>query len=317
MIERPIPRSQPGARLRHLHAFSDRAAARRFADVLVAEGVEATVRDDEDPQDAAVWVHDDARLDDARALLAVWLADPKAERFADASAKATARRREAAAKDERFVRRQELARRSIHGAGAEGWVTRALLLGMVLVAALSGIGADTAALEPLLLTTWPIAAALPEVRAGEVWRLFTPVLVHWGALHLLFNGSMMWSFGQALEQRKGAPFFTLLVVVSGVGSNLAEFAWHWFTDPGAVMLLGGMSGVLYALFGYAWTKGRIDPADGVGVNDRTVQLLIGWLLVCMTGLLGPVANAAHVGGLLIGVLWAGADLAWFKLRKGR
>jgi GlpG protein len=32
--------------------------------------------------------------------------------------------------------------------------------------------------------------------------------------------------------------------------------------------------------------------------------MVGWLFLCMTGMLGPIANAAHVGGLVVGVVWA-------------
>jgi membrane associated rhomboid family serine protease len=37
-----------------------------------------------------------------------------------------------------------------------------------------------------------------------------------------------------------------------------------------------------------------------------------WLVVCMTGTVGPIANAAHVGGLVMGGLWG--LIPWLRRR---
>ena len=66
-------------------------------------------------------------------------------------------------------------------------------------------------------------------------------------------------------------------------------------------LFGGMSGVNYALFGYAWMKGKYQPHQGIGVAQQTVTVMLFWLVLCFTGLVGAIANVAHVAGLLAGV----------------
>ena len=55
---------------------------------------------------------------------------------------------------------------------------------------------------------------------------------------------------------------------------------------------------VYALFGYIWMKGLHEPEQGMGVHPNTVNIMMLWLVVCMTGMLGPIANAAHVMGLV-------------------
>ena len=75
-----------------------------------------------------------------------------------------------------------------------------------------------------------------------------------------------------------------------------------------------MSGVVYALAGYIWMRGRHDHASGLYLDRRSIEWLLIWLVLCFTGLLGPVANAAHLGGLVAGVVW-GRVSAWFTSRR--
>ena len=74
------------------------------------------------------------------------------------------------------------------------------------------------------------------------------------------------------------------------------------------MTFGGMSGVVYALFGYVWMKGRYEPEQGMILHPSTVQTMLLWLVLCMTGFLGNIANAAHVVGLVAGILFGLARL---------
>jgi GlpG protein len=62
-----------------------------------------------------------------------------------------------------------------------------------------------------------------------------------------------------------------------------------------------MSGVIYALFGYVWMKGIYQPEQGMAVSSANVNIMVIWLFACMTGMLGPIANAAHFVGLAVGI----------------
>ena len=52
---------------------------------------------------------------------------------------------------------------------------------------------------------------LSEVKQGEVWRLFTPMLLHFSIPHILFNMVMLKEFGKVIEFSKGGAFFSILL----------------------------------------------------------------------------------------------------------
>ena len=112
------------------------------------------------------------------------------------------------------------------------------------------------------------------------------------------------------NQDPATPWPDSLVLFSAIFSNVTEYFW-------AGARFGGMSGVVYALFGYVWIKGKLQPHLGIGAGSQTVGVMLVWLVVCMTGAVGPIANAAHVAGLAAGMLVAWAPVRWKRLRQGR
>jgi GlpG protein len=73
------------------------------------------------------------------------------------------------------------------------------------------------------------------------------------------------------------------------------------------MYFGGMSGVIYALLGYLWIKHRVRPDTCAPLPSGIMVFMVGWLLLCMTGILElavgiAVANAAHLAGLISGLV---------------
>ena len=156
----------------------------------------------------------------------------------------------------------------------------------------------------------PASSILPEVRHGQVWRLITPIFLHFSVLHLLFNLLWLFDFGRMIELQRGTWLMLGLVLATAACSNLAQYFW---SGP----YFGGMSGVVYALFGYIWIKQRYQSQLGLGVNQETTLIMIGWLLICMIGVLGDVANAAHVVGLIAGAVIAYAPIGWRRLARLR
>ena len=61
------------------------------------------------------------------------------------------------------------------------------------------------------------------------------------------------------------------------------------------------SGVVFGLFGYVWMKGLYEPEQGMILHPNAVTFGLLWIALCMTGVFGPIANAAHVVGLIMGV----------------
>lgn len=151
---------------------------------------------------------------------------------------------------------------------------------------------------------------------GEYWRLFTPVFLHYGLLHLTFNALWLWELGRRIEFQHGSLRLLLLTLALGTGSNLAQV---WYT-PG--QLFGGMSGVIYGYLGYIVVWYRLAPVPIFFLPKGIVIFMLAWLLICMAGFtellgLGAIANAAHLGGLIAGVVVAAVSLFWRRIAPGR
>ena len=136
---------------------------------------------------------------------------------------------------------------------------------------------------------------------GDYWRLLTPIFLHFGVVHFTFNSIWLSMLGSRIENLMGSIHLILLVVVSGLISNLSQFWWSGAPN------FGGMSGVIYSLLGYLWIGNILAPRAGLELPQGIFGFMIGWLFLCMTPLLPAVfgvgiANAAHVGGLLCGML---------------
>lgn len=188
-------------------------------------------------------------------------------------------------------------------------VTAALIGISLLVALISRMGSNIEPLQPLFIS-WYVDQGLIEVRDGQLWRLITPIFIHFGLMHLVFNLTMTWQLGEIIERRFGWRWFLGLVTMLAVVSNLAQF---YTAGPG----FGGLSGVLYGLFGYFWIGSKFNPHFGFQINPSAVKILLGWFVLCwfnFFGLLGniQIANMAHTGGLLTGMV-----LGYLQSLKGR
>lgn len=152
-------------------------------------------------------------------------------------------------------------------------------------------------------------SVLPEVMEGQVWRLITPIFVHFGFLHIIFNMFWLHDLGSLVENRRGTRYLVAFILLAAIISNIAQYC---VSGPN----FGGMSGVVYGLFGYVWMKGKFDPGDGIEMNSSTVIIMLAWFALCFTGIFGNVANWAHAGGLGIGTLWGYASAMRWTGNRG-
>ncbi len=135
------------------------------------------------------------------------------------------------------------------------------------------------------------------IRRGEFWRLFTNILLHASALHLVFNLYWFWIFGTIIEEVLGHLQTAVLIAVLALGCGSLEFA---FASGGV-----GLSGVGYGLFGMLWVLSSRDERFRDAVDRRTVELFVGWFFFCVFTTLVkwfPVANIAHAAGAVLGIL---------------
>ena len=138
---------------------------------------------------------------------------------------------------------------------------------------------------------------LLDITHGQIWRLITPIFLHMGFLHILFN--MLWflDLGSIFEYKFKASKFFLFIFISGVFSNLLQY---FFVGKS----FGGMSGVLYAFLAYLWLAKRLDDKFEFSLPKQDSYLMIGWFFLCLVGILPHIANFAHAGGIAIGLWWA-------------
>ncbi|WP_437204933.1 rhomboid family intramembrane serine protease [Planctomicrobium sp. SH664] len=158
-------------------------------------------------------------------------------------------------------------------------------------------------------STFELQRGLPEIERGEVWRLFTPIFLHLHPLHLALNMYVLFVLGGTIERVRGRRALLWLVLILAPVSNLTQYAVENAN-------FGGMSGVLYGLFGYMWMRAQFLPEDGLRMPREIVFQMIAWLFLCTFFMQGEVANGAHFGGLVAGMvcgflprLWRGGDLS--------
>jgi GlpG protein len=293
------------------------AQANLFSDYLSSLEIRSSVEPDTENQ-FAIWIFSEDQVDVGKKHLAEFLAHPSDPKFAVGAKqgeKFQAREREAEAKlSERVYTRD-----NIWPTTAIGPVTLALIVISVGVFLYTGFasGSVFAKVHGLFISEQVYGAylkntelaglvtPLPEVRQGQVWRLITPIFVHFGILHIVFNMIMLRDLGTMVEVRRGTWTFIGLVVVFGVISNLTQY---YFKGPG----FGGMSGVLYGLFGYIWMRQRWDPSSGLYLSQQAVASMLIWFVLCLVGVIPNVANEAHAGGLAAGVVFGALPLLWSR-----
>ncbi|WP_068826768.1 rhomboid family intramembrane serine protease [Pseudomonas sp. BMS12] len=200
-------------------------------------------------------------------------------------------------------------------------LTAAVLLLTLLVAAITLGGSNFATIRWLSFQDFHIQGDylyfqpwLETLYAGQWWRLFTPMLLHFGLLHLAMNSLWYWELGRRIEARQGSLMLLGLTLLQGLLSNLAQF---WFGGPS---LFGGLSGVLYGLLGHCWIFQLLAPTPAYVLPRGVLVMMLVWLVVCLSGVIdtlgfGAIANAAHVGGLLAGCATGLIGGALARLRR--
>ncbi|MBT8764759.1 rhomboid family intramembrane serine protease [Metapseudomonas boanensis] len=185
-------------------------------------------------------------------------------------------------------------------------LTSLMLLLTLIVAGATGLGDNFSIIRWLSFQDFQIHgdyvyfASLAEMlESGQWWRLVTPMLIHFGILHLAMNAMWYWELGRRIESRQGG--FMLFGLTIGF-SLVSNFAQYLTSGPS---LFGGLSGVLYGLLGHCWVFQRLAPCPAYRLPPGVMVMMLVWLLVCLSGLItalgfGAIANAAHVGGLVVG-----------------
>lgn len=309
--------------MRHIGTLPTQAEATKFADFLLTEDIR--INADADGDEWAIWVFDEDKVPQAKEELEAFRENPSAEKYAAASSKAAALRekeiREHKAAKKRVVRSTDRWNQS--------FLQRCPVTVTLIALSCAAVVATTYPDNPLDFgdkiepgRTWlsfsPIWESNGNVYTpihkysallhGEVWRLFTPMFLHFHIFHLLFNMLWLKDLGGVIETRRGKwKFFGLVLLISGI-SNLGQGI---MSGPN----FGGMSGVVFGLFGYIWMQARYVPNSGFFMPPNLVVLMLLWLVICFTGAFGPIANTAHTLGLLTGMIAGYAPKIWRDMTR--
>lgn len=312
--------------MRQLGTLPDAPSARTLADYLLNLSIETRL--EESAGGWVVWVCDEDRVPQAREEYQNFLKTPADDRYRQAARAADHRRADevraaAAARRRPRRRRPELTSRRL---------TILLIAASVIVTLMFHSRQDQPFVAKYLFIVAPVLMpggnlgfphGAPEVDLTEPWRLITPIFIHLSAWHLLFNMLWLIMMGGQIEARSGPGRLALLVVLFAVVSNLCQYFFSTVALEGARIvvkesrpLFGGMSGVVYGLFGYVWMKAVYESSSGLFVSPGNIFLMMAWLILCMTGALdkaigGSIANTAHLAGLVLGIL-LGYGSAWWN-----
>ncbi len=255
--------------------------AQRFRDYLLSLGIGSQVREQRDG--FAVWVYDEDAVPRAKTEFGPFASQPDEAKF-KAAVQAQAAKVEAVPAPSAEV---AMPRTWAQMPGLfETPVTLMLLTVSVALTLWAQFGEATGVVGRLVMS--------PAAFANEPWRIVLPVFLHFGPLHLLFNMLWLKDLGGMIENLKGRLFFGVFVLALATFSNVAQYV---ISGPG----FGGMSGVVYGLFGYIWVKSKREPWSGFLIDQQTVWLMMAWFALCFTGWFGPIANFAHGGGLALGL----------------
>jgi len=181
-----------------------------------------------------------------------------------------------------------------------GIMTKTLVLISVLVTLITSFGSNIEITKYLLIADIThYQGSLTEIYSGQIWRLITPIFLHFMSLHILFNMMWLWDLGSTVEKQQSSYFLLFFVFSIGIMSNIIQYQ---SSGPA----FGGMSGVVYGLLGYTWIR-SLKPTSGYQLPKSIVIFMIAWLVLGFTGWIGPIGNQAHLSGMILGIAYG---FAW-------
>lgn len=140
------------------------------------------------------------------------------------------------------------------------------------------------------------------IRAGQIWRFFTPALLHASPPHLLFNMYALFSFGSNLERHFGHGRFVLLYILGAFAGNVFSF-----------LLMGDDSfsvGASTAVFGLIGAEGiflyQNRKLFGAQVKSAINNVIFVLIMNMFIGLRPGIDLWGHIGGLFGGLIFT-----WF------
>jgi membrane associated rhomboid family serine protease len=131
----------------------------------------------------------------------------------------------------------------------------------------------------------------PLVAAGDWWRLFTAMFLHYGPIHLAFNMLALWFFGGAVEQAIGRSRYLLVYIVSGLAGSAGALVF----TPNSVTV--GASGAIFGILGAALV---LERQRNYVLGGGAIGIIV--LNLVFTFAIPGISIGGHLGGLFGGAL---------------
>jgi rhomboid protease GluP len=142
------------------------------------------------------------------------------------------------------------------------------------------------------------------IKEGEWWRLVSPIFVHLGFAHLLFNSFSLVLFGPPLEKLLGKAKFIGLYLASGVFANIITYVIKPLTYSHV-----GASGAIFGLFGF-YIAMILLKNHFITRESRQIIIPIVVIGVIMTFMQSGINITAHIFGLIGGFV-----IGWISGKK--
>jgi rhomboid protease GluP len=142
---------------------------------------------------------------------------------------------------------------------------------------------------------------------GQWWRLFTSTFIHAGFIHLLMNMYALLYIGSLLEPRLGSLRYAAFYIMTGLLASLTSLCLH------DVTICIGASGAIFGLYGVFLALLTTNLVEKKARNALLSSIGLFVVYNLMAGMHGNIDNAAHIGGLVAGILFGYG--AWFSLRE--
>jgi membrane associated rhomboid family serine protease len=163
---------------------------------------------------------------------------------------------------------------------------------------------------PILTDVLGLHPAL-VLRSFWLWQLVTYMFLHGGLFHILFNMLALWMFGTELERIWGTRYFLKFYLVTGVGAavltvlfSLLPFGFAQQVHYSNVI---GASGAIYGLllaYAFYFPDRPIYMYFVFPIPAKIFVMIMGAIaFLSSLGDSGGVANATHLGGLLVAYLF--------------
>jgi membrane associated rhomboid family serine protease len=146
---------------------------------------------------------------------------------------------------------------------------------------------------------------------GWLWQLGTYMFLHGGLWHILFNMLALWMFGAELERLWGTRHFLRFYFVTGIGAGILTVLFSLLPfDAAAQIYRSNVIGASGAIYGLLLAYGLYFPDRPIymylvfPIPARYFVMIMGAIAFysSLSGAGGGVANATHLGGLLVAYL---------------